>query len=229
MSKPSPRPVAFASPQRCDILVGIAAIELFDVAPGEDEEFLAAWEAAGAPGVLLRAVRDDAPVRYVAIAPGDEYELVHEEGAVDEPGGVILIEPSATEPGAFAGQPRLSRHARVPRADRCHDRPLVEPADDPARRRAVLRALQAGLVCGHGRMVRMGVRAALSDSPSLGRSTAMYQAVDSAGNTVEYKVTEDASVVLDLTHFVDLDDGRRLSVGDITLELGDDAHARGAA
>ena len=71
-------------------------------------------------------------------------------------------------------------------------------------------------------MVRMGVRAALSDRPSQGRSTAVYQAVDSSGNTVEYKVTEDASVVLDLTHFVDLDDGRRLSVGDITLELGDE-------
>jgi hypothetical protein len=70
-------------------------------------------------------------------------------------------------------------------------------------------------------MVRMGVLAALSDSPSLGRSTATYQAVDSAGNTFEYKVTEDASVVLDLTHFVDLDDGRRVSVGDITLALGD--------
>ena len=79
------------------------SIELFDVAPGEDEEFLAAWEADGARGVLLRAVRDDAPVRYVAIAPGDDYELVHEEGDVDAPGGVILIEPSATEPGAFAG------------------------------------------------------------------------------------------------------------------------------
>jgi hypothetical protein len=79
------------------------SIELFDVAPGEDEAFLAAWEAAGAPGVLLRAVRDDAPVRYVAIAPGDDYELVHEEGAVDEPGGVILIQPSVTQPGAFAG------------------------------------------------------------------------------------------------------------------------------
>jgi len=80
------------------------SIELFDVAPGEEEEFLAAWEADGARGVLLRAVRDDAPVRYVAIAPGDDYELIHEEGDVDEPGGVILIAPAATAPGAFAGQ-----------------------------------------------------------------------------------------------------------------------------
>ena len=34
-------------------------------------------------------------------------------------------------------------------------------------------------------------------------------------------MTDEAGIVLDLTHFVDLDDGRRLSVGDITLELGD--------
>lgn len=80
------------------------SIELFDVAPGVDEEFLAAWKADRAEGLLLRAVRDDAPVRYVAISSGDDYELIHEEGAVDEPGGVILIAPSATEPGAFAGR-----------------------------------------------------------------------------------------------------------------------------
>jgi hypothetical protein len=80
------------------------AIELYDVAPGDDEAFLAAWEAARNDGVLLRAVRDDAEVRYVSIAPGDgDYELVHEEGEVDEPGGVILIAQSATDPGAFAG------------------------------------------------------------------------------------------------------------------------------
>lgn len=80
------------------------SIELFDVAPGEDDEFLAAWEADEVTGVLLRAVRDDADVRYVSISPtGDEYELVHEEGEVDEPGGVILIAPTAIEPGAFAG------------------------------------------------------------------------------------------------------------------------------
>jgi hypothetical protein len=78
------------------------AIELYDVAPGDDESFLAAWENAG-DGVLLRAVRDDAAVRFVSIGPGDEYELVHEEGDVDSPGGVILIAQETTEPGAFAG------------------------------------------------------------------------------------------------------------------------------
>lgn len=55
-------------------------------------------------------------------------------------------------------------------------------------------------------IVRMGVLAALADSPSLGRSTATYQAVDGADNTFEYTVIEDPSIVVDLTHFVDLDD-----------------------
>ena len=79
------------------------AIELYDVPPGDDDAFLAAWEADG-EGVLLRAVRDDAEARYVSIGPGDDYVLVHEDGEVDAPGGVILIALSATEPGAFAGR-----------------------------------------------------------------------------------------------------------------------------
>jgi hypothetical protein len=80
------------------------AIEFYDVPPGGDEGFLAAWDADGAPGVLLRAIRDDAEARYVSLAAGDgEYELVHEEGDVDGPGGVILLALSATGPGAFAG------------------------------------------------------------------------------------------------------------------------------
>jgi hypothetical protein len=80
------------------------AIELYDVPPGDDEGFLAAWRAEGAEGVLLRAIRDDADARYVSITPGDgEYELVHEEGAVDEPGGVILLAMASADPGAFAG------------------------------------------------------------------------------------------------------------------------------
>lgn len=49
-----------------------------------------------------------------------------------------------------------------------------------------------------------------------------YQAVDSAGNTFEYDVTEGAAIVFALTHFVDLDDGRRVSVGDMTLGLDDE-------
>jgi hypothetical protein len=81
------------------------AIDLYEVAPGDDDDFLAAWEAEGRAGVLLRAIRDDVEARFVSIDPGaGEYELVHEEGAVDEPGGVILIELSAVDPATFAGR-----------------------------------------------------------------------------------------------------------------------------
>jgi hypothetical protein len=79
----------------------VPAISLYDVAPEDDEDFLAAWE--GSEGTLLRAIRDDAEVRYVSIGPGSDYALEHEEGDVDGPGGVILIAPSAAAPGAFAG------------------------------------------------------------------------------------------------------------------------------
>jgi len=80
------------------------AIELYDVPPGGDDDFLAAWQEGG-EGVLLRAIRDDADPRYVSIAPGPgEYELVHEDGTVDEPGGVILLALSAVAPGTWAGR-----------------------------------------------------------------------------------------------------------------------------
>ena len=52
----------------------------------------------------------------------------------------------------------------------------------------------------------MGVRAALSDGPPLGRSTAVYVAVDRAGNEFRYEETESADIVFALTHFVELDD-----------------------
>ena len=77
-------------------------ISLYDVAPEHDEDFLATWEAEG-DGDLLRAVRDDADPRYVSIGPDGDHELVHEEGDVDAPGGVILLAWSATAPDAFAG------------------------------------------------------------------------------------------------------------------------------
>jgi hypothetical protein len=79
-------------------------IELYEVAVGDDDEFVAAWRRAGAVGTLLRALREDAAIRYISIEPGPGgYEVVHEEGAVDEPGGVILVAHSAALPGAFAG------------------------------------------------------------------------------------------------------------------------------
>jgi hypothetical protein len=50
-------------------------IEPFDVPPGEDAAFLAAWTAAAPPGATLHtALREDARPRYVALSdpPGPE-------------------------------------------------------------------------------------------------------------------------------------------------------------
>jgi heme-degrading monooxygenase HmoA len=76
-------------------------LEFFDVPPDADDAFLADWrrERGAAGAQLYRAIRDDAPVRFVSVAPGGAYELVHEDGDVDGPGGVILIEPFAVAPG----------------------------------------------------------------------------------------------------------------------------------
>jgi heme-degrading monooxygenase HmoA len=66
-----------------------------------DERFLAAWRDPA--GTLHRALRDDVDFRFVAVgggAPAGEfpshsavYEVVHEEGAPGESGGVVLINP----------------------------------------------------------------------------------------------------------------------------------------
>ena len=66
-------------------------IEFFEVPPDADEAFLAEWRAARAGATLYRAIRDDTSVRFVSVAPGDAYELVHEDGDVVGPGGVIQI------------------------------------------------------------------------------------------------------------------------------------------
>ena len=75
--------------------MSIARIDRFAVPPADDEAFLADWDAAAAPGVLHRAIRPDAPVRYVAIAgaagAGEPYELLREAGDPDGIGGVVLI------------------------------------------------------------------------------------------------------------------------------------------
>ena len=70
-------------------------IEFFEVPPDADEAFLADWRLErGADGATLyRAIRDHTPVRFVSVAPGDSHELIHEDGDVDGPGGVTLIEP----------------------------------------------------------------------------------------------------------------------------------------
>ena len=87
-------------------------IELFEVPPADDEAFLAAWRHERPGGVaLFRALRDDVPVRFVGLAPStspDAYEVVHEDGAPEGPGGVVLIEPLEVDAAAvrayFAGR-----------------------------------------------------------------------------------------------------------------------------
>ena len=47
---------------------------------------------------MYAALRDDVGFRFVAIAPGDGYEVVHEDGDPDGTGGVALIEPYDVPP-----------------------------------------------------------------------------------------------------------------------------------
>jgi hypothetical protein len=77
------------------------SITLFEVAPTADEAFVAEWERAGANGTLHRALRGDIAFRFVEIArSGAEaaqpglFEIVHDEGDVDGPGGTTLISPA---------------------------------------------------------------------------------------------------------------------------------------
>lgn len=59
-------------------------IELFAVAPDEDDAFLAAWAAEARPGATLhRALRPDVPRRFASL----------ERGGADGAGGVLLIVP----------------------------------------------------------------------------------------------------------------------------------------
>ena len=46
-------------------------------------------------GTLYRALRDDVPFRFVALGgdAGAPYEVVHEDGAPEGAGGVVLIDP----------------------------------------------------------------------------------------------------------------------------------------
>jgi hypothetical protein len=59
---------------------------------------------AGRAGQLYRALRDDVAFPYVRIGPGDDYEIVHEDGDVEGEGGTVLINPFEVAPpddGAF--------------------------------------------------------------------------------------------------------------------------------
>jgi hypothetical protein len=96
----------------------VTLIELFEVPPERDAEFLAEWRAARTGATLYRALRDDVPVRFVSIAPhGGRFELVHEDGDVDGAGGITLIEPVDIAPDAEAEFLRLWHESRAAAAE----------------------------------------------------------------------------------------------------------------
>lgn len=81
-------------------------IAAYEVPPDADETFL----AAGPAGTVHRALRPDVRLRWVTVTPevvsldvtyirheGD-YAVVHEDGDVDGPGGVTLIDAFAVQP-----------------------------------------------------------------------------------------------------------------------------------
>ena len=81
-----------------------ALIELFEVPPDADEAFLADWrrERGDHGATLYRAIRPDAPVRFVSVAPGGSHEVIHEDGDVDGEGGAIRIDVFDDEPSLVA-------------------------------------------------------------------------------------------------------------------------------
>jgi hypothetical protein len=75
--------------------VKVALIEFFAVPPGDDDAFLAAWREERPPeAVVLRAIRTDVAMRFVGISPREgAYQIVHEDGALEGPGGVVFVNP----------------------------------------------------------------------------------------------------------------------------------------
>src|SRR4051812_11238513 len=77
-------------------------IQAFEVPAGADERFVETWARAHDPldgAVLYRALREDVNFRFVEIARtrssdrAGVYEVLHEDGAPDGAGGVVLINP----------------------------------------------------------------------------------------------------------------------------------------
>jgi hypothetical protein len=82
-------------------------IDRFAVPPEDDGPFLADWDAVAAGGILLRAVRPDAPVRFVSLTAsgaGEPYELVREAGDPDGEGGVVLVARYQPKPSDDSGR-----------------------------------------------------------------------------------------------------------------------------
>jgi hypothetical protein len=93
----------------------VIAIELFEVPAEADDAFVAAWRDERSGATLFRAVRDDVAPRFVSIGDPGSYELVHDDGAVDGPGGVILIAPLAETTDRFLDGWQRLRDALAPR------------------------------------------------------------------------------------------------------------------
>jgi hypothetical protein len=85
------------------MLPGEVSIDWFEVPPEEDSEFLAAWAAEDA-GELYRAIRDDVRCRFVGVTVGAGYELVREDGAAQESGGVVLVHEWRAPPDLPTGR-----------------------------------------------------------------------------------------------------------------------------
>jgi heme-degrading monooxygenase HmoA len=79
----------------------------FEVAPEDDDAFLAAWPDTTA--TLHRALRPDADFRFVALGGAEpprtpfashpaRYDVVHDDGAVGDAGGTVLINPFEVPP-----------------------------------------------------------------------------------------------------------------------------------
>jgi hypothetical protein len=70
----------------------------------------------------------------------------------------------------------------------------------------------------------MGARARVAaDQTPMGRSTLLVVTRDEGGRETEREVPQPDPRVIDIVHFVDLDDGRRITTeefGDISLDLG---------
>jgi hypothetical protein len=74
------------------------------VAGGIAIELLEHEPTPGAAAAVYRALRRDVPFPFVAVGgdAGARYDVVHEDGAADGPGGVVLIDPFEAPPEADA-------------------------------------------------------------------------------------------------------------------------------
>jgi hypothetical protein len=130
-------------------VAGAVAIEFFEVAPDEDEEFLAAWAAEGG-GDLYRAVRDDVRCRFVAVTAGGDYELVREDGTGRSPVAWCSSTSGRTAGGAAGRRGYIGSRLYRGRRALCGDRVVVEPADGLPRQgaRGPLRQSHSVSKCG---------------------------------------------------------------------------------